>query len=166
MKILFRFRLNPFSRLNVVRSRTLTWTQTETKTAFPSSSNAQTLKPRLQTTQVLIPNLFQNHSNSTCAGSWIIEEDYAAQPAGGPLLWITICHIHTLSKSFIFSPIFPHLRILPNIPPFYSIIVNCWTIQQVHFWLIKTPNPITYLTTIWENKMLIFLCMVYLFRRW
>ena len=25
-------------------------------------------------------------SNSTCAGSWIIEEDYAAQPAGGPLL--------------------------------------------------------------------------------
>merc|ERR1712226_1712954 len=37
-------------------------------------------------------------------GSWIIEEDYAAQPAGGPLLSTTICHIHTLSKSFIISP--------------------------------------------------------------
>ena len=76
-------------------------------------------------------------------------------------------HSHFEQIFYIFSPpIFPHLGILPNIPPFYSIIVNCWTIQQVHFWLTKTPNPITYLTTIWENKMLIFLCMVYLFRRW
>ena len=26
------------------------------------------------------------HSMFDCTGSWIIEEDYAAQPAGGPLL--------------------------------------------------------------------------------
>merc|ERR1712032_548876 len=55
-------------RLNVVRS------QTETKTAFPSSSNAQTLKPRLQTTQA--PGLLRKTMQPNLQEDLFSEQQY------------------------------------------------------------------------------------------
>ena len=49
-----------------MRSRTLTWTQIETKTAFQLSSSELILKPRLLTTQVLMMNQKRKFSFPLC----------------------------------------------------------------------------------------------------
>ena len=153
MKFLFRFRLNLFSRLNVVRSRTLIWTQTETKTAFPSSSNAQTLKPRLQTTQVLIPNFtwFQNQIPPVQAPGLLrktmqpnLQEDlFSEQQSATFTLWANLLyflptHLSSLGDSAKYPTIlFNHCKLLDYSASPFLIDQNAKSNQVPHYYLGK-----------------------------